>query len=185
MKHWLFTVFTIFNPLYLILWTYTSYSVTGYKTEFYFIGILLIISVVTAFTTLSNIKWLNIFTRSIHGCCIIIILLIYASQFLNPFRASELKAMRTFTISDMDNHTYKAYFRPVGAYGRGMGAFWITRTTDHLHIFEWEVYFDPSTDEDLGNYSSTDGPSPDSLVRIMIEREVLHPEKYEHVPDYF
>lgn len=163
-------IVTLFFPLYLSTVFFTKISLVGFWTDIIFSILLSITALFIVFKNIVRELWL----RVINIFCSLIVFILLALNFANPFVSDTFK-LRSFYFISVDGRLFNAYFKPVGAYAGGMGNFWISETPKYLPVIEWEVYWDRTVDYDF-NEDNFDGEPIDNIVRNYIKYEVIDKE---------
>lgn len=171
------TAFTF--AIYLTTVILTPISLTGYWTDVIFSFIFSIFALRTVFSETVARRWLILTQRTVTVICSLVVFGLIGLNLIIPFGWDVFK-LRSFYFQAVEGRLFNAYFKPVGAYGRGYGSFWITESPKHFPIFEKRVYRDGATihnflvdtvaNEPIDNYE---------IVRTYIKDEVIKKESRE------
>jgi hypothetical protein len=135
------TILAIFTTVYLVTVLLTDISLTGYWTDIIFSILLVSIGLLTVFKSKSNKSWLNFLLRTSTIIYSIFVFGLVGLNLIDPF-ARDIFKMKSFYFENVNGRLFNANFKPVGAYARGEGVFWITESPKFLPIIEIEKYFD-------------------------------------------
>lgn len=163
--------------IYLVLITFSDYSLVGYWTDIIFSVVLAFYSYKLSFKTELEIRLIKVYSKTVTLLCLTSVLLFFGLTILNPFSSDKLK-MRSFLFQRVEGRIFNAYFKPVGAYSGGFGNFWITETPIYFPIIEHEIYWDRTVNHDF-NDDNFDGVPTDNyqVVKSYIFDEVILKEK--------
>ena len=153
----------------------TSYSLTGYYTDIFMSIGLVLLSLRVVFRYELDNKILHYGTRTIAVGFAIIVLGSTALHIINPF-AWNVFDVKEFAEQRINDRKFIAYFKPVGAWGRGYGSFWITESSKYVPMIERTVYEDNSTDYDFKEDYFEETPV-DKIVTAIIEEDIIGKER--------
>ena len=161
--------------MYLLTVFMTSYSLTGFYTDIFVSIGLVLLSLRVVFRHELDNKIFHYGTKTIAVCFAIIVLGSTALHIINPF-AWNVFDVKEFAEQSINGRKFRAYFKPVGAWGRGYGSFWITESSKYAPMFERTVYNDNSTDYNFKEDYFEETPV-DKIVTAIIEEDIIGKER--------
>ena len=122
---WMKFFLPILLSTYLFIVLKTDYSLVGFWTDVVVSILLWVICWRLLFIKNVEVKWMNRISNVLIIINSIVIGGLMFLTILNPFSLDTLK-LRSFYFQSVQERTFHAYFKPVGAYSGGQGNFWIT-----------------------------------------------------------
>lgn len=147
---WIKFFLPILLSIYLFIVLKTDYSLVGFWTDVVVSMLLSIICWRLLFIKDEEVKWMSITSNVLIKINSIVIAGLMLLIILNPFSLDTLK-LRSFYFQSVQERTFHAYFKPVGAYSGGQGKFWITESQKFFPLIEKEVHYNRTVHHDFGD----------------------------------
>lgn len=147
---WIKIILPSFLSIYLLVIFKTDYSLVGFWTDVVVSILLCVFCWRLVFSKKFEDKWSDMILKFLTITSSVIVGGIMFLTLLNPFSIDTLK-LRSFYFQTVQERTFHAYFKPVGAYSGGQGNFWITESLPFFPIIEKEVHYNRTVHHDFGN----------------------------------
>ncbi|MDN4166764.1 hypothetical protein QWY31_14730 [Cytophagales bacterium LB-30] len=157
--------FSISIGLYLVVVGLTAFSLTGYWTDILVAGLL-------SFGNYYYFYKKHVFLHKVLALVYLVVIFgFYLLYLILPFSKAIFKT-QSYPSLVLDNRTFHAYFKPVGAYASGQGTFWVTESPAFLRFIEVEKYYNGAFPWNPNGSTSEDKTSTESFLRTFIQTEI-------------